>query len=104
MNELMEEEVKREKAEFMYQFEGAMSVIQETEEPEDEMTMKPSCRSSSLQMLRLDSLATPNERMSKEPVPNRPQEYSIVSPRGVMKRQMQGAHGGALCLGRPLLQ
>ena len=34
--------------------------------------MKHSCQSSSLQMLRLDSLATPNERMSKEPVPNRP--------------------------------
>jgi len=45
----------KEKAEFMYLFEGAMTVINETEEPEDDLTAK----SSSLQ-LREDSIVTPN--------------------------------------------
>ena len=33
---------KKDKAEFMYDFDGAMSVIQETDEPDDEMTIKNS--------------------------------------------------------------
>jgi hypothetical protein len=52
MAELMDEDeaLKREKAEFMYMFEGAMSVIQETDEPDEEMTIKHSAQSSVLQL------------------------------------------------------
>jgi len=92
MADLMEEEdaIKREKAEFMYMFDGAMSVIQETEEPEDYMTVKHSSAQSSVLMLhRLDSLATPNERMSKEPMPNRPHEFSMISPNTIMVKNAQ---------------
>ena len=45
MADLLDEEkssVQKDKAEFMYAFAGAMSVIQETEEPEDEITVKAS--------------------------------------------------------------
>ena len=68
-----------------------MSVIQETEEPDDEMTMKLSCQSSSLMLMRLDSIATPcNDRMSREPVPNGIQDYSfITSPRLTLMKQKQ---------------
>lgn len=62
----------------MYAFEGCMSVIRETEEPEEDMTMKNSCKSSSLQIARPDSW----HRASKEPIPQRPNE-AMVSPRGV---------------------
>ena len=61
----------------MYAFEGCMSVIRETEEPEEDMTMKNSCKSSSLQIARPDSW----HRASKEPIPQRPNE-EMVSPRG----------------------
>ena len=79
MAEMMEDEeaaIKREKAEFMYQFEGAMSVIQETEEPEDEITIK---NSSSMCLVRDPTVETP--RMSKEPMPQRPSHTnSLLSP------------------------
>ena len=78
------EALKREKNEFMYQFEGAMSVIHETEEPDDEITAKNSQQSSRLNLMRVDSVATPNLRMSKEPVPNRPSDHILISPRSVM--------------------
>ena len=45
MADLLDEEkssIQKDKAEFMYAFEGAMSVIQETEEPEDEIAVKAS--------------------------------------------------------------
>ena len=53
----------------MYAFEGAMSVIQETEEPDDEMTIKNSAMSSRMQFARIESLATPtiDQRTSREP-------------------------------------
>lgn len=52
----------------MYAFDGAMSVIQETDEPDDEMTIKNSAMSSRMQFARLDSLVTPIEQLtSKEP-------------------------------------
>ena len=68
MAELIEEEkaaLQKDKEEFMYAFEGCMSVIRETEEPEEDMTMKNSCKSSSLQIARPESM----QRSSKEPVP-----------------------------------
>ena len=81
MAEMMEDEeaaIKREKAEFMYQFEGAMSVIQETEEPEDEITVK---NSSSMCLVRDPTIETPKDRMSKEPMPQRPSNTnSVLSP------------------------
>ena len=49
MRELLDEQEdeavahkRREMAEFMYAFEGAMSVIQETDEPDEDLTMKNS--------------------------------------------------------------
>lgn len=64
MDDFIDEEglLTREKAEFMFAFEGAMSVIQETDEPDDDMTRK----SSSLYILRQgsQSLATPMGQQS----------------------------------------
>ena len=78
MVDIMNDEsmLTKEKEEFMYLFEGAMSVIQETEEPEDDLTAK----SSSLRIMRVESIPTPKERASKEPVPQKFIETSIRSP------------------------
>ena len=59
MFEVLDEESAREKAEFMYQFDGAMSVIQETEEPEDEMTRKNAMASSAVSSLKPSTGHTP---------------------------------------------
>ena len=91
MQDLIREEKKAEhhrmRMEFLNEF-GGISVIQETEEPEDEMTLKHSCQSSSLLVMRLDSINTPQpERMSREPVPNGVENYSfITSPRLALMR------------------
>ena len=73
MAELMNEDRvaanRNDKAEFMYDFDGAMSVIQETEEPDDDLTMKTSIACSKLSLARPESLTQPNERASKEPTP-----------------------------------
>ena len=53
----------------MYAFEGCMSVIRETEEPEEDYTMKNSCKSSSMHVGRPDSFMTGMHRASKEPIP-----------------------------------
>ena len=67
----------------MYDFEGAMSVIQETEEPDDEMTIKNSAMSSRMQIGRLETLPTPNEqRVSKEPIPQKLNQLQVLSPKG----------------------
>ena len=57
MTEIMDDQsyLTKEKEEFMYLFEGAMTVIQETEEPDEDITAK----SSSLQLMA-DSMVTPN--------------------------------------------
>lgn len=57
MTEIMDDQsyLTKEKEEFMYLFEGAMTVIQETEEPDEDITAK----SSSLQLMA-DSTVTPN--------------------------------------------
>lgn len=50
--------IMKEKADFMYAFEGAMSVIRETEEPDEDFTTKNSRQSS---IWRLESMkATPD--------------------------------------------
>ena len=75
--------MKREKQEFMYQFEGAMSVIQETEEPDDEITVK---NSSSMMLMRENQIETPKDRMSKEPVPQKPtSNYQMISPNNLFQ-------------------
>ena len=61
MAELMNEDTaaasKHDRAEFMYDFDGAMSVIQETEEPDyDDSTMKTSVACSKMSLARPDSL------------------------------------------------
>lgn len=73
MSEMIDDDnangIKKDKAEFMYAFDGAMSVIQETEEPDDEMTIKNSALSSRMQIRRIETLGTPNGKASKEPIP-----------------------------------
>ena len=73
----------------MYDFDGAMSVIQETEEPDDEMTIKNSAMSSRMQIARVEqsSLAanTPTNqdiRASKEPIPQKLTQLQVLSPKG----------------------
>ena len=99
MSEMIEDEagaIKKDKEEFMYGFEGAMSVIQETEEPEDEMTIKNSAMSSRMQMGRIESMPTPNERGRMEALPQKqPNKCSFVSPKiaqAIAVTQMQNSH------------
>ena len=67
-----EEAIKKDKQEFLYGYDGAMTVIRETEEPDDAMTLKNSAMnsamSSRMQIDRIESVIIPNERASKDPV------------------------------------
>ena len=68
----MSEEEKAKQAEYMYLFEGPLSIIEETNEPEEDMTNKNSMKSSSLMMIRMDSQATATCRDSLEPFAQKP--------------------------------
>ena len=70
----------KEKEEFMYLFEGAMSVIQETEEPEDDFTAK----SSFLKIMKAKSILKAKERSSRRSLTQKFIDTSTLSPRSVM--------------------
>ena len=63
-----------------------MSVIQETDEPEDEWTRKYSAQSSSLHIVWMESATTPLDRFSKEPQPNGIVDYQTISPGHAMMK------------------
>ena len=95
-----EEAIKKDKQEFLYGYDGAMTVIRETEEPDDAMTLKNSAMnsamSSRMQIDRIESVIIPSERASKDPVSQKPNHTSIVERPKLEKTiaitQMQNNH------------
>ena len=70
----------------MYRFDGAMSIIQEAEDTADEMTVKHSAKSSSLQVMRYDSVVTPLDRLSMEPIPQKLPWLTVSDCGSTMKK------------------